>query len=544
MASIIKLGSGKQPPRAIDFYDDTHNGHGSGTRKRVRLGTVTYDEAQEAKLRIEKLLAAKHLHQTPDPETQRWLAKISDTIHDRLARAALCEPRKPATIAPTLGDFIDKYLQQRKGDLATSSHKRLSDTAEELKAYFGAKTLLDKITPDNAFDWRAALSREKRATVKGGDSLKGTAVSEATIRLHCRNAKTIFNAAVDRELIHRNPFKKLKSTAIAAERERYVSPAETVTILASCPNVQWRTLIGLCRYAGLRCPSESHTVGWQDVDWERHRLAVYASKTDEKRFVPIVPELMPMLEEAFEQAPEGATQIITLPKNNRHRRLQKILERAGIANWEDLFQTLRRSCETWLSERFPQHAVSYWIGHSMQVSEQHYLQVTGELMNRAAGIDGSGPTSESAAKSAAVGRRTSPEFHRTNENPENGDREGVEANLASCNALRLDATGSEVRLLGLEPRAYGLKVPAFPPDPPSPNTDDTTAYQIDPPLPVGSAQRKAQRFEAPCEPCEPLRTPAIDDPGLNFIVQNWANFSPAKKAGMEALARADWSANR
>ncbi len=40
MASIVKLGKGKQPPRAIDFTDPD-----SGKRQRIRLGVVSFDEA-------------------------------------------------------------------------------------------------------------------------------------------------------------------------------------------------------------------------------------------------------------------------------------------------------------------------------------------------------------------------------------------------------------------------------------------------------------------------------------------------------------------
>ena len=42
MASIVKLGKGKQPPRAIDFNNTT------GKRDRLRLGIVTHDDVLDA----------------------------------------------------------------------------------------------------------------------------------------------------------------------------------------------------------------------------------------------------------------------------------------------------------------------------------------------------------------------------------------------------------------------------------------------------------------------------------------------------------------
>ena len=86
-------------------------------------------------------------------------------------------------------------------------------------------------------------------------------------------------------MIDRNSFAKLKSAAVTSEREHYVTPDDAAKILEFFPNVQWRPLFGLMRFAGLLCPSETHSVTWRDVDWERKRLTVYAAKTDRTRIV-------------------------------------------------------------------------------------------------------------------------------------------------------------------------------------------------------------------------------------------------------------------
>ena len=149
------------------------------------------------------------------------------------------------------------------------------------------------------------------------------------------------NDAVERELISRNPFAKLKSTATARGDAYYVTPSEAVQVLEACPNLEWRVLFALCRYGGLRCLSETHAVTWRDVDWENRRLHVYGKKTGKHREMPVVPKLYRILSEAFEMAADGAEQIVTLSTNNLHRTLEKILERAGVERWGDLFQVLR-----------------------------------------------------------------------------------------------------------------------------------------------------------------------------------------------------------
>ncbi len=52
-----------------------------------------------------------------------------------------------------------------------------------------------------------------------------------------------------------------------------------------------------------------------------------------------------------------------------------------------LFKVLRRNCETDWAQRYPQYAVSVWIGHDIQVSARHYLQVPAELYTKVAIIN-------------------------------------------------------------------------------------------------------------------------------------------------------------
>jgi len=426
MASITKIGKGKQPPRAIEFVDSTDG----GKRKRIRLGVVGLAQAREAKHRIEKLHAAKALNQTPDAETVLWQAGVSDEIHQRIARAGLVDPREPLSAAPMLGEHLSKHLQQRAAELKPSSIERLRQTADKLKATFGSDTPLDQITPDGAKDWRASMLLEGRA--------------EATVRLHCRNAKSIFTDAVERELITRSPFAKLKSAAIAAVRDHYVTGEDAAKLVEACPNRHWRTLFGLMRYGGLRCPSETHGVTWRDVDWEKKRLTVYAPKTDKTRIVPIVSALMPILQDAFDEAADGADKIITLSKNNMHRNFHCIISKAGLVAWPDLFQTLRRSCETDLARTCPQHAVSAWIGHSMKVSEKYYLQLTDDLYDLA---------TESAADSAAVEPRiVSQSPAEPNEPPKRHNEKTSQKPLLAgpCEVLLNEADGNRTRNLRID----------------------------------------------------------------------------------------------
>lgn len=67
------------------------------------------------------------------------------------------------------------------------------------------------------------------------------------------------------------------------------------------------------------------------------------------REIPIVPELLPLLFEAFEQAEDGATHVITRCRHstgNLRTQFQRIIRRAGYEPWPRLWQNLRASRES------------------------------------------------------------------------------------------------------------------------------------------------------------------------------------------------------
>ena len=435
MACISKLGKGKQPPRAIDFVDSTDDRR----RKRIRIGVVSHDFAMECKRRVERLLSAKILNQSIDQETAEWLSGVSDDLHDRVARTGLCEPREAEAASPSLSAWCETYLDQRKHELGVDSIRRIRNTVDRLLECFGEDTPIDVISAAACKQWRVDMQGE---------------VAEATVRLHCRNAKGLFNEAVEQELLPKNPFRKLKSSSIASERDRYVTPDETQQLLEACPNGSWRTLIGLARLAGLRVPSETHRLTWRDVDWDRRRLTVYAPKTSKTRQVPIVADLFAILQDQFDAAEEGAECILPMSKHNLNRDFRSIIVNAGLIPWEDLFQTLRRSAETWLALSYPQHAVSAWIGHSVAVSQKYYLQVTDDLFDAA--VEGEGVLR--AAESAAVNRDTAQKCLVRQSRQEGGPREGSIRKPVTCKDLRHVTGDCKVDRAGIEPATPGFSV--------------------------------------------------------------------------------------
>ncbi len=139
---------------------------------------------------------------------------------------------------------------------------------------------------------------------------------------------------------------------------------ETQKVIDACPDAEWRLIVALARYGGLRTPSEHFSLRWREVDWENGRIRVTSPKTAHhagggSRMIPLFPELRPYLEEVFDQAPDGAEYVPGEryrkdPTNlNLRSRMLDIIRAAGLKEWPKLFQNMRSTRETELAETFP-----------------------------------------------------------------------------------------------------------------------------------------------------------------------------------------------
>lgn len=279
------------------------------------------------------------------------------------------------------------------------------------------------------------------------------------------NGERDFGRDIRRELVHRNPFDGIKC-AVGANPDRlyFVSREDAEKVLAACPDAEWRLIFALSRFAGMRCPSEHLALRWGDVDWANSRMTVRSPKTEHyegkaSRRVPIFPELLPHLREAFELAEPGTEYIISHCRDasvNLRTQLERIIRRAGLPPWPKLLHNLRATRETDPAESFPLHVVCAEIGNATAIAAKHYLQVTDEHFDRAIADGGTGP-GKAAQKAAqnptqqphADGRKASHAEGRKKKNP------------AICGAFRCDAGGCDepnknlIPPRGVEPLSSG-----------------------------------------------------------------------------------------
>jgi integrase len=120
--------------------------------------------------------------------------------------------------------------------------------------------------------------------------------SEAYTAKTIIKARTFWRDAVDRKLVEANVFSLVQTgSQVNVARHRFVDRATIDKVIAVCPDAQWKLLIALSRYAGLRCPSEHLALKCSDIDFETGRMTVRSVKTEHHadhgvRVIPLCPE--------------------------------------------------------------------------------------------------------------------------------------------------------------------------------------------------------------------------------------------------------------
>ncbi|HEX6983770.1 MAG TPA: site-specific integrase, partial [Planctomycetaceae bacterium] len=346
------------------------------------LGRVDKKFAEGVKARIEHLVAASELRHAPDADTARWAAGLPSKLHDKLSAIGLVPKRCTATLAA----FLDRHLASRT-DLKGATLDIYRQARRSLIAYFGEDRELRSVTAGDAKEWRRWLLE------RGGH--RGGPLGSNTVAMRVSRAKAFFAAAVEKELIDRNPFAGLSGNVRGnPARQRFITRDEIEAVLSACPDAEWRLIFALSRFGGLRCPSEHMALRWSDIDWERGRITVSSPKTEriegkEYRVTPIFPELRPYLEAAFDRAEPGAEFVLVRRANRNvraslHGYAKRIIRRAGLAPWPRVFHNLRSSRQSELEAKFPTHVVCGWLGNSPAVAREHYLQITDVDFERAA----------------------------------------------------------------------------------------------------------------------------------------------------------------
>jgi len=389
MASVVNESSGR---RRIDYFG------ADGKRHKLRLGKIAARDADAIRYRVETIVDDQRQARLHSTDTLAWVARLDPLHRRRMERLGLLSASRTSEIR-TLDQLLTAHDKTRDVKETTLASYRQTDAS--LREHFGASKVIIGIDGPAASAWRAGM--------------KDKGLAEATIAIRVKRARTIFKMAAKWGLIASNPFLEVRTGNMSnPARLRFIDRATIDKVLAACPDNRWRLIVVLSRFGGLRCPSEHMALTWADVNFDARKMLVRSSKNERhhnaERWVPIFPEIMPHLLEAFHAAEPGTKFVIDAPRgrdvsihNNFRTQFERILKRAGLTMWPRPFHNLRATRQTELVETVPLHLVCQWIGNSERVAAKHYLQVTDEHFRLATMTDAERVAHQQAQHTSAPG---------------------------------------------------------------------------------------------------------------------------------------------
>jgi integrase len=374
MASISTDKSGN---RRILYFDENRK------RRVLYIGKVSERDAEGVQRRVESMLAARILGNAIDRDDARWLSE-SPTIREKLERLDLIPSGKIQIDrrCMSMEEFLDDYIERHGASRKPATVAVWKQVVANLKEFMPEGIRINQITAGHAKEFH--------------EKLKARGMATTTIHKRIQFARQFMHDAVDWKIIDENPFCKVKTQKSSVKVNEFV-PREVVDKLMKKANPVWQVILGL------RTPSETLSLRWDDIDWELNRMSIPEPKVEHHegrgiRSCPIFPELRPILDEAFEIFGNKSEYVVAAPqyraaantamgwKNaNLRSEMTRLLRRAGVSGWPRLFHSMRASRQTELQREFPLHVVCSWLGNSPRIAQQSYLLVTEDDFARAAG---------------------------------------------------------------------------------------------------------------------------------------------------------------
>lgn len=380
MASLMQSTLDGRDSWVLRFYLDKR-------RTAIGLGSFGQNEAEIAKLHVELLIDAHRRNRPADKRTTRWLQSLPVEIYDRLAKCGLVEPRAIREQPKTVLAFMRSYIKSRTDWKKPCNYLQAVD---HLEAFIGRDVPLGNITVADADRWHRWMIHTK-------------GLSANTAGQNIKRCRQIMKSALDDSLIDNNPFTTIKvDTRSDQSKNRFIDLQATMAVLEACPDQEWRAIVALARFGGVRVPSEILPLRWSDINWERNRVLIHSPKTARhrkgQRIIPLWPELETELDALFSIMAPGTDcaadsyviQSYRYSSGNFRTQLHRIACNAGVEKWPKPFIALRASRRTELerSGRFANHVLNAWFGHSRDIAEKHYLGVT--EADYTAALDGMG----------------------------------------------------------------------------------------------------------------------------------------------------------
>lgn len=302
----------------------------------------------------------------------------------------------------TIESWIAEWIRRKSRDSSKATMARYRGHAESFLKWLGSersKKPLESITPLDARLWR--------------ESLQDAGRRGKTVLSYTKDIGAVYRAAIREGLVSLNPFSALDTIDTSDSQDRKPFTIAEVTALAkAAPNWEWRGLILVAAFTGLRL-GDAARLTWSSIDMGAHLITLIPSKTRRKKKevrIPIQPDLFKFLKKAPTHGNDPETAIFpTLSitdvgdRNGLSSTFVKIMKEAGVdrgkpsrvlAEGESLgkgrityergFHSFRHTFTAWLRKaKVPEEDRMALTGHSTRESHQIYSHEDEEALKSA-----------------------------------------------------------------------------------------------------------------------------------------------------------------
>lgn len=302
----------------------------------------------------------------------------------------------------TLESWIAEWIRRKSRNSSEATMRRYRGHTNAFLQWLGEerkKKPLESVTSQDARLWRESLQDAGR---------KGK-----TVLSYSKDISSVYRAAIREGLVSINPFTALDpiDTSDSQSRKPFTI-AEVNTLIKAAPDWEWRGLILVAAFTGLRL-GDSARLSWSSIDLKAQRITLIPSKTRKKNEevrIPIQKDLLKFLR----SAPSSATGIespvfptlAVIPVSARHglsKEFVRIMGLAGVdrgkpshviedgeskgkgnVTYERGFHSLRHTFTTWLKKaKVPEEDRMALTGHSTRESHADYTHEDEEALKDA-----------------------------------------------------------------------------------------------------------------------------------------------------------------
>ena len=271
----------------------------------------------------------------------------------------------------TLKDAVEGYIRDMAARDVTRQHiENVYRVAiKHIYPAFGEDTPIDQIGySEDILPWINGLRNGKTQRKSGKRA-------PATVSRYCGMLRSIFNFAVMEGWIVASPMRRWRKPK-EKPRRFMLTKEDAVKIMEHCSE-HTRWAMEVCFNLGLRPgPSELLALRYENVNFEKGTVTVYARKTKTFREIPVKKEFLDHLREKKKESKQGfIIEYEGKPVKSIHHSFRRAVQRAGITYPVCLYDLRHMFGTFMLAAGADLSAVSQMMGHhSVKMTADTYYQ--------------------------------------------------------------------------------------------------------------------------------------------------------------------------